>query len=300
MANDLSSFFPTIVAGETLMVLKNNTVIANLVHRDFEDEVKSFGSAVDISKPSTFSVNAKSGGGNVTVQDVVSTKVTLTLNNHKEVTFNIEDVDITKSKLKMLIERHFEPAGIALGDDVDNALLDLNTGLSKNYTPGAVMSKAVVIGSRRRMIQNKTPFDGRVHFIHHPISEEKLLTDETFTSAEKVGDDGTKLREASIGRVFGFNHWVAQNVNVTTATPNVNHNMAFHRNALALVTRPLETAVPDDAGVKIASMEEDGVGLRVVTGYDLDRLATRVTIDLLYAVGELDDTLALEVDTNES
>ena len=44
---------PSVVAREALMVLENNLVMANLVHRDYSDEFVQVGDTVTIRKPSS-------------------------------------------------------------------------------------------------------------------------------------------------------------------------------------------------------------------------------------------------------
>ena len=44
---------PNVIANEALMVLKNNLVMANLVHRDYENEFVKVGDTVTARRPST-------------------------------------------------------------------------------------------------------------------------------------------------------------------------------------------------------------------------------------------------------
>jgi hypothetical protein len=69
-------------------------------------------------------------------------------------------------------------------------------------------------------------------------------------------------------------------------------NMAFHRDALALVTRPL--APPDTGtGVAVGHAEYNGVGMRVLMQYDLDAGGMKVQCDLLAGVAVLDSALCV-------
>ena len=61
-----------------------------------------------------------------------------------------------------------------------------------------------------------------------PDSEGTLLQLDIFTAANQVGDEGTALREASLGRKLGFNMFMCQNMSsvngsFTTAAGAVNH-----------------------------------------------------------------------------
>lgn len=60
MANTLLT--PSIIAREALMVLRNNAVMANLVHRDYSDEfVAGIGDTITIRKPATFEAKEFNG-----------------------------------------------------------------------------------------------------------------------------------------------------------------------------------------------------------------------------------------------
>src|SRR5581483_717623 len=66
------------------------------------------------------------------------------------------------------------------------------------------------------------------HMILTPDSEGTLLQLDIFTAANQVGDEGTALREASLGRKLGFNMFMCQNMSsvngsFTTAAGAVNH-----------------------------------------------------------------------------
>jgi hypothetical protein len=71
-------------------------------------------------------------------------------------------------------------------------------------------------------------------------------------------------------------------------------NLAFHRDALALVTRPLALP-PSSFGVAAANASYNGVGMRVVMQYDSKKGGTRVNLDILAGTAILDEKLACVV-----
>ena len=72
--------------------------------------------------------------------------------------------------------------------------------------------------------------------------------------------------------------------------PSGSFNFAFHRNALALVSRPL--ALPNTAlGVRSAVGAYNDVTMRVSMQYDIGAQGTVVTADLLCGVATLDTDL---------
>jgi hypothetical protein len=71
-------------------------------------------------------------------------------------------------------------------------------------------------------------------------------------------------------------------------------NLAFHRDALALVTRPL--ALPDTRmGVMAAVVPLNGIGMRVLMQYDINAGGTVVNCDILAGVAVLDSALLVPV-----
>lgn len=295
MPNALDAYFPEIWAQETLMILRSNMVFGNLVHRDFEDELASFGDVVNTRKPATFTVNDKAAATNVTVQNATATNVPVLLNNHKEVTFIIEDAEATKA-IKDLVAEYVEPAALAHAENIDASIAAQYASAGNTIALAAPFSADAIVTTRKQMNINKVPLQNR-RLVISPQAEADVLSDQNFVRADVFGDEGTALREASLGRLYGFDIFMDQNIVQTAGTPNVDHNMAFHPNAIALVTRPLKSAM-QTPNVRIASLSFEGLGLRVVMGYNLDKLGTQVTIDLLYGIKVLDSLLLISVDSN--
>jgi hypothetical protein len=71
-------------------------------------------------------------------------------------------------------------------------------------------------------------------------------------------------------------------------------NLAFHRDAVAMVSRPLAT-VPEGEGARSFVADFEGVAMRVTMQYDWEQQGTVVTFDLLMGVAVLDDRLAIAV-----
>lgn len=69
------------------------------------------------------------------------------------------------------------------------------------------------------------------------------------------------------------------------------HALGFHRNGLALVTRPLE--IPMGAS-KAAVVSADGLTIRVVFEYDASTKKDMVSFDILYGIKELDTDMLVD------
>ena len=274
---------PDIIAREALMVLRNNAVMANLVHRDYSDEFAAVGDTITIRKPATFTAN-EFNGSSITVQDATETGVAVKIDKHLDVSFAVTSkemaLDIADFSKQFLV-----PAMQAFADKVDKYLIGLEASATNRvpHADGAIAPKDM-IEARKHLTQNAAPLADR-RFVVGATAEADLLNSELFVSADKVGDEGTALREASLGRKFGMDCYVDQNVDKADGyTPSI----AFHKNAMALVTRPL--ALPQGAA-KAAIVNYDGFGLRVVYGYDMNTKKDTVSIDMICGVKLLDQNL---------
>lgn len=281
---------PDIIAREALMVLRNNAVMANLVYRDYSDEfVGAVGDTITIRKPASFT--AKEFTDAITVQDASETGVPVTMDKHLDVSFAVTSKQMAL-EIGEFSEQLLIPAMNAFADKVDQYLIALEAQVT-NRVPHAsgVVAPADLIAARKYLNNNAAPMADR-RFVVGTTAEADLLGNELFVSAEKVGDEGTALREASLGRKFGMDIYMDQNIGSVSATTPYVPSLAFHKNAFALVTRPL--ALPQGAA-KSAIVNYDGFGLRVVYGYDINTKKDTVSIDMLCGVKLLDDKLAAVV-----
>jgi hypothetical protein len=69
--------------------------------------------------------------------------------------------------------------------------------------------------------------------------------------------------------------------------PRGSYNLMFHPYGISLVTRPLDVTQPG-RGVDQAVVDYNGLGLRVSISYDSDKLANKVTIDVLAGIKVVD------------
>lgn len=262
------------------MVLRNNAVMANLVHRDYSDEfVSGVGDTITVRKPASF--EAKEFSDSITVQNATETGVEIKMDKHLDVSFAV-----TSKQLSMDIENFsaqlLVPAMQAFADKVDQYLLGLKSEIT-NVVAATSSVQNDVVDARAYLTKAAAPLTDR-RFVYGTDIETKLLKSDLFISAEKVGDEGTALREASLGRKFGMDFYVDQNADIVEVG-----GLAFHKNAFALVTRPL--ALPQGAA-QAAIVNYDGFGLRVVQGYDLKSKTDTISIDMVCGVKVLNKDLA--------
>ena len=116
---------PSVVAREALMVLENNLVMANLVHRDYSDEFVQVGDTVTIRKPAKFT--AKNFAGAIVRQDASEGSVAVKIDRHRDVSFEVTSKEMTLD-IKDFSSQLIAPAMRAIAQAVDPQDLFRSTG----------------------------------------------------------------------------------------------------------------------------------------------------------------------------
>ena len=209
--NDLDAFVPEVWEQESLMILEANMVAANLVHRDFEDEIAQFGDTVNTRRPATFEGKRKVDGDDVTVQDASATNVPVVLNQHLHTSFMIHDGEESKG-FKNLVVEYLTPALMSIAQMIDEIIMGQVYEFLAYHVGqlGTDITKATVVAAKEMFNRNKAPMTGR-NFVISPNAEGDLLNIGEFTKANEVGDAGSALREGHVGRKFGFDFFMCQN-----------------------------------------------------------------------------------------
>lgn len=290
---ELSVSIATIVAAEALGYLKANTVLARLVARDWDNEVATYGQTVDIPFTGSLSVNDKSADTAVTLQTPTATKVSVTLNKHKEVSFLIEDIGRALARPNYLTA-YMEDGMKVMAEQIDGDLAALYSGFTQSINALAGLQEVHFREGRRLLNAAKAPL-GMRRAVLHEDAEYEALGIEKIVNRDYAESLGQMAADAFVGRFMGFDIFMDQKI--ATATSEAK-NMLFHRNAMVLATRPLPPA-PDGTGVIQTVMDEDGVGVRVTVSYNPDHLGVQVTIDVLYGVAELRDNHGITLRTTE-
>lgn len=290
---------PDVIAAAALANLYENTVMAPLVHRDYEPEfANKVGDTITVRKPATFTANEFVRADGITIQDATEGSVPVTLNHFADVSFAVTSEDLTL-EIKDFSTQLLDPAMQAIAEKIDRDILlfrnDITNIVGDTASPGADRDTAPYAWSNPRSLidagvkldQANVPSTER-RVVVGAITKGKWIADPLFQQAQQRGDTAG-LREASLGaRNFGFDPYMSQNVKVPTQGTGISTTevgVAFHRTAVAMVTRPL--ALPQGAK-NAAIMNYQGFGLRVVYDYDITKKQDVISIDCLYGVKTLD------------
>lgn len=257
-ANSVDPFVPEIWANESLAILEENMVAANLIHRDFQNEIAQFGDVVNTRKPGEFVAKRKTVTDDVTDQDATATNVPVRLDQHVHVSFLIRDGEESLS-MKDLVETYMAPAMLAQARFIDQIVLGQAPRFLR-YGAGRLnnaATKASLLSTRQVLNENKAYMDGR-NMILTPSTETDLLNLDIFTQAQQVGDDGTALREAYLGRKFGFNMYTCQNAatvlpgNTVVTNGAVNNASGYVKGDTTMTVDGFNAALPVNSWFTVA------------------------------------------------
>ena len=269
-ANDNDALIPEIWANESVAILSENMVAANLVHRDFSMDVASEGDLVHTRQPGTFTATRKTDADDVTVQDATLTDIQVPLDQHFHTSFTIKDGELSKS-MKDLIEVHLEPAVLSIAQATDKIILGQwpqflanNAGMLGGLSD--TTSKEYILNTRKVMNENLAFANGR-NLVWNPDGETQALNTDIFITADKVGDDGTALREASMGRKLGFDHYMDQHMSYisagnTVTTGEINFGAGYAAGSTVFTVDGFSAAIAAGSWLTI---EGDMTPLRVVS-----------------------------------
>jgi hypothetical protein len=218
-ANDNDAFIPEIWAQESLYILEENMVVANMVHRDFENSIASYGDVVNTRRPGEFKIRRKNDStSGLEHQDAAATNVQVKLDQWFYTSFVIKDGEASMA-FQDLIDIYLRPAMATIARSVDRAVLGRSpaflgtpaqrVGRLRNLTKDN--AKDFVLEAREILNKNKAPVAGR-SLVLGPASETAMLKTDLFLKADERGDGGNALQNAILGRILGFNTYMAQNV----------------------------------------------------------------------------------------
>lgn len=208
---------PDIIAKEAVTILENNCVMANLVHRGYEDEFSKkvngyeVGETISIRRPADFTVR----DGRVAVaQDVVEGKTTMTVDKFKGVDFKFTSEDLTL-QIGDLSERVIKPAMLQLAEQVDRDLMALYKDIPNHVTlpSGGIDSFADFALAPARMDHIGIPQDDRSAVL--TVADHwAMLGAQTGLYMQDVAKGA--FRDAKMGVIGGVDTYKSQNAPLHT------------------------------------------------------------------------------------
>lgn len=297
---EAAKFIPELWSNEIIVAYKKNLVLANFVKKMSFKGKK--GDTFHIPKPARgLAAQDKAENTNVTIQNVSSDELVVSLNKHKEVSYFIEDI-VKVQALDGLRMHYTDDAGYAMSKQVDDDVFALGKALGNGDGSSWVHSRSFQFNTStgaleaydadgtadigafsdvgfRRAIQYlddvDTPMDGRV-LVVPPSLRNALMGNARYTEQAFVGEtgNGNTIRNGEVGNLYGIP--VVVSSNCPTLESGVKGAMLLHKDAFILA-------------------EQQSV--RTQTQYKLEALATLFTSDMIYgtAVARPDSGVVLAV-----
>lgn len=294
---EAAGFIPEIWAATALGALRANTVMLPLVNRNYDDGNFKVGDILNVPRRGTLSVNDKSANTDITLQTPTADTIPLTLNKHKDVSFAVESIAQAQAN-QDIMSGYVTDAMIALAHQIDDDILALYSGFSATPLDARTGSGGVVVNTiiEADRLFNKAlvPQENR-SIVWGEDAAAELLKLGQFTNAQYDPSNANALTNATLGRKYGFMHYMDQRV---VQTGGEVKNLAFHRNAIMFASRGLELP-PGGSGVVSSVMNEGGIGIRVMYGYSILKKAMIVSLDVLYGVAEERDNHGLVIRSSD-
>lgn len=284
---DHAAAIPTLIAQEALGALSRYGSVATLVNRDYDGQLAAYGEAVTVFKRGTLAAVNKVADTDITFSDPGSpSTVTVTLNQHKVVPIKIEDVSKALARPDLLTG-YGQDAAVVLAEAVDDALLALALDASVTTivgSAGAALTKATMIDARTALNKARAPRGNRGMVLSSDATAQAIKDGLIFsgTTAGSNSTDQVDILSGDLRPAFGFLFQENQGVTVTVGTPNRINNMAFHRDAVVLATRPL--AAPPVGAIQCEVIHANGFTIRVMSDYNIRSMAMEITLDILFGV----------------
>lgn len=288
---------PDVIASSALANLQNNLVLSRLVNRDYESDFGGRqGDTITVRTPATFTVDEFDRADGIQLQDPTEGSFTVTLDTVPDVSFPITAEELTL-EIDRFEERFITPAAQAIADYLDGKLAEALVDAANDSGGGGVADGTASPNdawrtARARLTRNKAPQNER-YAILSPEAVSDALSDDLLVKANESGSTEA-LRNASLGRIFGFENYESQTFGSGADDRGQADGVAFHRSAVALVTRTLAKPM-GIAPSQMAVVNYGGLGLRVIQDYDIDKKQDVISIDLLYGVEVVRKQLAVEL-----
>ena len=244
----LTHFIPELWSASILENFHRDTVLVGMANREYE---KAFTAGSKIHIPGIVDVKVKdyktgavtaSGGTKVprtTVPDAVeSTGIEITIDQEKSFDFLVDDIDAAQANQSL--DAYTKSAAAALVEDAETFLTAMLTSKGTAVTGIAnptdwASAYAAILKLRGKLSAEKVPAMDRVLLINAAFEEFLLSDGSKLTSFDKSNmTDG--LREATIGRLLGFD--VVTSPWLDNTKPMA---VAFHKPSVAYVSQVEKT-----------------------------------------------------------
>lgn len=245
--------------------------MAKLVFRA-DEETKGGGKTLEVPHVSNLSANTFTEGSQVTLQQFVESKTTFNINRRFESSFVIQDMAKVQSSYNYQ-RMYTDKAANSIMGKIDSDLTGLYSGLTQDTGSGnTALTLASFVGAIEFLDTANAPQTGRA-YVGHPNGFGDLRQIAQVIEFQTYGDQNTTLKTGVVKPLHGIQMHMTTNV-TQLGSPSVTYNLLFQKEfaLLAIQIQP-----------------------RVQMQYKQEYLGTLVTVDTLYAYGEMRDEFGVAV-----
>lgn len=281
-------------ARATLSSLRRLTNLPRTVRQDFSNEfVAGRGQTVNVLGPISagqarvYTKANRDARAAIQFNDITQAWFPVTLEDQVYNAIRLPD-DFATFTLEDMTRQVLRPQAESVVDELATPLINEMSAIATDASiptvaPDGSNFRQVLIKARQVLNDRKIPAANRFFAVGSDL-EAAALQDELL---QKVNESGTSdvLREATIGRLFGFTI-------VADQALASDFGIAYHRDAFAHVTRP--SRQPEGAAFS-ASVAQDGYALRWIQHYNPLQLEDQSVVDTFYGATTLDENRAVSV-----
>lgn len=223
----IANFNVDVWASSILVNLRKSHVAANLVNRDYEGDITSYGQSVKINNIGAVTVRDYSTNTNIEAVDTLTDDTrTLLIDQQKYFNFQIDDVDQAQQRPKIMAEAMAEAAH-ALADASDSYILGLHVDVDANNTLGTTVTPVVIdpeniyaqfVEAGQILDENNVPREMRWSIVS-PWVHATLVRSPEFIRSTQLGDN--TVLTGMVGQIAGFNVFMSNNVDSTYGESDV-------------------------------------------------------------------------------
>lgn len=225
-------FRPNVWANDVMDFLKSELVLLPRI-KHYDSEAAKYGATVEVPFVPAGSANDKAANTQVTLNGDTATKVTITINKHKESSYLVEDILGIQSKYELRSE-FTKAAAYAIAEAVDSDILtELKDGSTNTAlgTFGVALTDDILVDAKVTLDNAKAPNSDRT-FAVDPFQHGQLLKIDNFVRYDALGK--SNIENGFVGRAFGFDVVMSQNIPFVDTTTDEHTGVAFHKDAVGI------------------------------------------------------------------
>jgi len=234
-------FLPDVWSAELQLAREKNLVMAKLVKRR-DIDIAEYGTTLELPFISNLAANVKSANTEVTFQSPTETKVQVSINQHYESSFLVEDRLSAQSRYDIAMQ-YREKAGYALALQVDTGLTSQYSSLTNTVGTGTTtITEANIVRAIQYLDDALVPQEDR-YFVIAPSTMNQVRQISRFTEYLQTGGPTQEVapmiggQNGFVRNVYGVPVYMSANIQNVAGTPGIVHNLMFHRDAFVLAVQ---------------------------------------------------------------